>query len=88
MPEGLVPGPEQGGGDLPGPHHQDGGGGRPCLQVTQATLPNNTLPTKVVRPEKRGIDYSGTNRTVMNSHKITVRMKPVSITSFVALQYL
>jgi hypothetical protein len=35
VPEGLVPGPEQGGGDLPGPHHQDGGGGRPCLQVTQ-----------------------------------------------------
>ena len=40
VPEGLVPGPEQGGGDLPGPHYQDGGGGRPRLQVT---LPNNTM---------------------------------------------
>jgi len=59
VPEGLLPGPEQGGGDLPGPHHQDGGGGRPCLQVTQATLPINTMPTKAfkrrARPEKRGI---------------------------------
>jgi hypothetical protein len=60
------------------------GEGDLAFRLTQATLPNNTLPTKAfkrsVRPEKRGVE-SGTNRSVMTSHKMRIQggsMKPVS----------